>query len=59
QWFVTDWGVMTVGHFRDRQQRVGPEECTTFKFRLVVRDVEVPTIDLSGIYLAYVKGEPQ
>jgi hypothetical protein len=56
QWFVTKWGVMTVGHFRDRQKAIPLGGDATFRFRVVVRDVETADTDLAGLYLDYVNG---
>lgn len=55
-WFVTDWGVMTVGQFRHRQQSIAVGESLSFGFRVVIRDGEAT--DIAALYREYVDGEP-
>ncbi|NOZ33128.1 MAG: hypothetical protein GXP01_08675 [Alphaproteobacteria bacterium] len=55
-WFVSQWGVLTVGHFRDQPHPIAVGEHTVFKFRLVVRDVGSEGSDPAGLFLDYVKG---
>lgn len=55
-WFVTDWGVMTVGHFRDREKPIAIGESAKFEFRVVVRDGDTTAADIAALYGAYVKG---
>jgi len=52
-WFVSDWGVITVGHFRHKKKRIPRGEIMKFDFRVVVHDDAVETIDMAGIYSNY------
>lgn len=56
-WFVADWGVMTVGHFRDREIAIAPGQSMTFRFRVIVRDGGAPDSGIAALYSAYVNGD--
>lgn len=55
-WFVTDWGVVTVGHFRDREKPIAIGESAEFRFRVIVRDGDAAAADIAALYGAYVNG---
>lgn len=54
-WFVSDWGVMSVGHIRDEKKRIAIGESSIFNFRMVIRDVDDGATDIAAIYREYVK----
>lgn len=49
-WFVTDWGVATVGHWRDSGARVAPGESLAQRCRFVVHDGPAPRHALAAWY---------
>lgn len=53
-WFVSDWGVVTVGHFRHKKKRIGRGETARFEFRVVVHDGAAVAADLVRQYDNYV-----
>jgi hypothetical protein len=52
-WFVSDWGVMTTGHFRHQKKRIRTGESVKFGFRVVVHDHAIEDLDMAGIYSNY------
>ncbi|HUT48142.1 MAG TPA: DUF6807 family protein [Alphaproteobacteria bacterium] len=55
-WFVTDWGVITVGHYRDRQMRLPIGETAEFRFRVVVHDGDAAAAGIDELYRNYIEG---
>jgi Family of unknown function (DUF6807) len=54
-WFVTDWGVVTVGHYRGRQLAIPKGESATFRFRAVVHDGDAEAAGIGALYQAYIE----
>ena len=52
-WFVTDWGVVTVNHFRVTPLAIAPGESASFAFRLVVHDGAADSLDLARLYAEF------
>ncbi|MEJ8570473.1 DUF6807 family protein [Microbaculum marinum] len=42
-WFVTDWGVVTVGPFRNERREIRRGETTTLRYRVLVHDGDADT----------------
>lgn len=55
-WFVTDWGVVTVGPFRTKGRLVHKREALRARYRVVVFDGESAAANIPGRFAAYVKG---
>ena len=56
-WFVTDWGVMTVGPFRIDGRLVTKGDALRARYRVVVFDGDSGAADIPGRFAAYAKGE--
>ncbi len=54
-WFVTDWGVVTVGPFRNRAASVKKGESETLRYRILVHDGDLTDAAIEGRYAAYAK----
>ncbi|MEP0320944.1 DUF6807 family protein [Bauldia litoralis] len=55
-WFVTDWGVVTVGPFRKEGRRVAKGQSVTVRYRTIVHDGDTGTADIAARYADYVAG---
>lgn len=55
-WFVSDWGVMTAGHFRHEKRRIVRGESAKFEFRVIVHDGAAVETDIAGLYKSYANG---
>jgi hypothetical protein len=53
-WFVTDWGVVTVGPFRKQGRLVGKDASVTVRYRTVVHDGGVEEADIAARYAGWV-----
>ena len=53
-WFVTDWGVVTVGPFRKQGRRVGKGNSVTVRYRTIIHDSDTAAADIAGRYAGYV-----
>ena len=58
-WFVTDWGVVTVGPFRIKGRVVRQGESLTARYRVLIHDGDADAIDVAGRYAAYVASLPR
>jgi hypothetical protein len=54
-WFVTDWGVITVGPFRLKGTVVLRGEALIARYRVIVFDGEMKVEEVAGRFLQYVK----
>jgi hypothetical protein len=54
-WFVTDWGVVTVGPFRNRACEVRKGEKATLRYRILVHDGVMDDGAIEKCYAAYAK----
>jgi hypothetical protein len=52
-WFVTDWGVVTVGSFRNRAANVKKGESATLRYRILVHDGELTDSAIEACYGDY------
>jgi hypothetical protein len=52
-WFVTDWGVVTVGPFRNKVLDVRKGESTTLRYRVLVHDGVLDDAEIQARYAAY------
>jgi len=52
-WFVTDWGVVTVGPFRNKARDVQKGESTTLRYRVLVHDGAPDEAEIEVRYAAY------
>lgn len=52
-WFVSDWGVLTVGHFRGNQKQIARGDTAQFEFRVIVHDGMAADLDLAALYRDY------
>jgi hypothetical protein len=55
-WFVTDWGVVTVGPFRKEGRSVRKGEAVTVRYRVLVHDGDAAAIDVAGRYAGFIAG---
>jgi len=55
-WFVTDWGVVTVGPFRKEGRRVEKGQSVTVRYRTIVHDGDTTAADIPGRYADYIAG---
>jgi len=55
-WFVSDWGVMTVGHFLHNKKRILSGESAKFEFRVVVHDGAAVVAEIAAQYDDYANG---
>ncbi len=58
-WFVSDWGVITVGHFRHEKTSISKGDSVRFDFRLVVHDGVAVSTEIARLYDDYVNGADQ
>jgi hypothetical protein len=54
-WFVSDWGVVTVGPFRNRAREVTKGGSTALRYRLLVHDGSLDESELMRRYEAYTR----
>ncbi|MGE3830270.1 MAG: PmoA family protein [Parvibaculaceae bacterium] len=54
-WFVTDWGVVTVGPFRNRACEVRKGETATLRYRILVHDGVMDDAAIEKHYAAYAR----
>ena len=54
-WFVTDWGVVTVGPFRNRAASVAKGQSETLRYRILVHDGELANAAIEERHAAYAK----
>lgn len=52
-WFVTDWGVVTVGPFRKRALKVEKGASIRLRYKVLVHDGDVDEADVAGQLSAY------
>ena len=52
-WFVTDWGVVTVGPFRLKGQLVALGQSLTARYRVIAFDGAAADLDLAQLHEAY------
>jgi hypothetical protein len=52
-WFVSDWGVITIGPFRRTGQLVRRGEHLTARYRVIVHDLAAGADDITARYQAY------
>ena len=52
-WFVTDWGVVTVGPFRKTGRRVGKGESVTVRYRTIIHDGDTAAAGVARRYAGY------
>jgi hypothetical protein len=52
-WFVTDWGVMTVGPFRNRACKVEKGTSRRLRYRVLVHDGNADEADVAGRFSSY------
>jgi hypothetical protein len=52
-WFVADWGVVTVGPFRNNGRVVKQGQSLTARYRVLVHDGDAKAADVAGRYAAY------
>ena len=55
-WFVSDWGVMTVGPFRLEQRHVKQGESMTLRYRVIVHDGKLDQAAVASHYGTFVAG---
>lgn len=55
-WFVTDWGVVTVGPFRKQGRRVEKGQSVTVRYRAIVHDGDTAAAGIADRYADYVDG---
>ena len=53
-WFVTDWGVVTVGPFRFEKREIRQGESMTLRYRVLVHDGEPDADEIAAQYASYV-----
>lgn len=52
-WFVSDWGVLTTGPFREEKCWIRRGDTLTLIYRVVVHDGDARSVDLPGLYRAF------
>lgn len=52
-WFVSDWGVVTVGPFRHEARAIRQGETLLLRYRVLVHDGTATEVDVAGRYQAY------
>jgi hypothetical protein len=57
-WFVTDWGVVTVGPFRKQGRHIARGQSVTVRTRVVVHDGDTETAGIDARFRAYCGGMP-
>jgi hypothetical protein len=55
-WFVTDWGVVTIGPFRLKQRIVRKGDEIVARYRVIVHDGDAAACDPAALYKAFVAG---
>lgn len=58
-WFVSDWGVITVGHYRHGRKRILKGQSAGFQFRVVVHDGAAEYSEIARLHDDYVSGASQ
>ena len=53
-WFVTDWGVVTVGPFRKQARNVRKGELVTVRYRTVVHDGDTAAAGIAARFADYI-----
>ncbi len=52
-WFVSDWGVVTVGPFRLERREIPRGMTTSLRYRVLVHDGDAADADVAGRFAAY------
>ena len=52
-WFVSDWGVVTVGPFRLERREIPRGTTTSLRYRVLVHDGDAADADVAGRFAAY------
>ncbi len=55
-WFVTDWGVVTVGPFRKQGRRVNQGEAVTMRYRAIVHDGDADAAGIPARHADFIGG---
>lgn len=55
-WFVTDWGVVTVGPFRFEKRQIPQGASMTLRYRVLVHDGDPDAEEIAAQYASYVAG---
>lgn len=57
-WFVTDWGVVTVGPFRKERREIPRGGSTTLRYRVLVHDGDIEAAGVADRFAAYLATTP-